>query len=90
MIKLVLKQKIYNFLATVNDYEGLHYNADFYRKGTERVTYAIFDLLFIWSLPINILLAFVYTGRFHKPNCDCDKMKKIKKLKKLYEKSNEE
>lgn len=87
MIKLGLKQKIYNFLANVRDYGGFHFIANDYRNGRESTTHAIIDLLFIWSLPINILLAFVYTGRFHSPNCDCDRMKR---LKKLYEKSNEE
>ena len=47
MFKMVLKQKIYNFLATVSDYKGLHYTADAYRKGDENITWAIIDLLFI-------------------------------------------
>ena len=84
---MVLKQKIYNFLATINDYQGLHYIADAYRKGDENIIWAIIDLLFIWTFPLNVLFRFILTHRFHKPNCDCNRMKR---LKKSYEKSNEE
>ena len=84
---MILKQKIYNFLAIANDYQGLHTMADSYRNGTEKVTYATFDLLTLGTFPLGVLIMFIHTGRFHKPNCDCDRMKK---LKKLYEKLDEE
>ena len=84
---MVLKQKIYDFLATIYDYKSLHHIADAYRKGNENIVVAIFDLLFIWTFPIGVIIMFIRTSRFHKPNCDCNRMKE---LKKAYEKSNEE
>ena len=30
---MTLKQKVYDFLAVVKDYEGLHYTAKAYREG---------------------------------------------------------
>ena len=82
-----MKQKIYNFLAVIDDYKGLHFTANDYRNGSENIIWVTVDLLFIWSFPIGVIMAFIRTGRFHKPNCDCDSMKR---LKKSYEKLNEE
>ena len=84
---MTLKQKIYDFLAFIDDYKGLHYTAAAYREGNENIIWAIIDLLFIWTFPLVVLFRFILTGRFHKPNCDCDSMKK---LKKLHEKSKGE
>lgn len=75
---MTLKQKIYNFLATVNDYKGLHATANLYRNGDEKVGYAIFDLLTLGTFPLGVLIMFILTHRFHKPNCNCDYMKKAK------------
>lgn len=84
---MTLKQKVYDFLAVIDDYKGLHYTAKSYREGNENIIWTIIDLLFIWTFPIGVITMFIYTGRFHKPNCDCNSMKR---LKKSYEKLDEE
>lgn len=80
---MIYKQKFYNFLAVVCDYEGCHYIANLYRKGNVNMLLALFDLLAIWTFLFMVLLIFIWTKRFHSPNCDCDDMKHIKFSKKL-------
>jgi len=71
---MTLKQKIYNFLAIINDYKGLHWSANAYRNDDESIIYATFDLLTVWIFPIGVLFTLIATKRFHSPNCDCESM----------------
>ena len=75
---MTFKQKVYNLLAIISDYEGLHGTADSYRKGSVPMVFTIFNLLTIWIFPFFVLWMFILTCRFHKPNCDCKDTKIIK------------
>lgn len=70
-----INQKICDFLATMNDYEGLHFTANVIRTTKIRNVRLLFESIMLVSFPIIVLMQLIFTKQFHKPNCDCKKRK---------------